>query len=100
MSEEQVGGDAADTDTYALKSAELPEIAAPQVPYRPPRPKSYRPKIGMIGTGGISASHLDAYRTAGWDVVVGKAPAAQRSPATRPISAHRCRCRLHLRSSD
>jgi hypothetical protein len=68
MSEEQVGGDAADTDTYALKSAELPEIAAPQVPYRPPRPKSYRPKIGMIGTGGISASHLDAYRTAGWDV--------------------------------
>ncbi|MFN3227424.1 MAG: Gfo/Idh/MocA family protein [Hyphomicrobiales bacterium] len=68
MSEEQVGGDAADTDTYALKSAELPEIAAPKVPYRPPRSKSYRPKIGMIGTGGISASHLDAYRTAGWDV--------------------------------
>jgi predicted dehydrogenase len=68
MSEEQVGGDAADTDTYALKSAELPEIAAPNVPYRPPRPKSYRPKIGMIGTGGISASHLDAYRTAGCEV--------------------------------
>jgi predicted dehydrogenase len=22
----------------------------------------------MIGTGGISASHLDAYRTAGWEV--------------------------------
>lgn len=31
-------------------------------------PKTYRPKIGMIGTGGISASHLDAYRTAGWEV--------------------------------
>ena len=60
--------DAADTDTYALKSAELTEIAAPELPYRPPSPKSYQPRIGMIGTGGISASHLDAYRTAGWEV--------------------------------
>lgn len=60
--------DAVDTDTYALKSAELPEIAAPDLPYRPPTPKYYRPKIAMIGTGGISASHLDAYRTAGWEV--------------------------------
>lgn len=60
--------DAADTDTYALKSADLPEIAAPDVSYQPPHPKTYQPKIGMIGTGGISASHLDAYRTAGWDV--------------------------------
>ncbi len=60
--------DAGDIDTYALKSSELPEIAAPDVPYRPPMLKSYRPQIGMIGTGGISASHLDAYRTAGWDV--------------------------------
>jgi predicted dehydrogenase len=68
VSEEQVGGDAADTDTYALKSADLPEVAAPDVPYRPPMPQAYRPRIGMIGTGGISASHLDAYRTAGWDV--------------------------------
>jgi predicted dehydrogenase len=31
-------------------------------------PKSYRPRIGVIGTGGISSSHLDAYRTAGWEV--------------------------------
>ncbi|MEO0384891.1 MAG: Gfo/Idh/MocA family oxidoreductase [Pseudomonadota bacterium] len=68
MSEEQASGDAADTDTYALKSADLPEVDAPDLPYRPPMPKSYRPKMGMIGTGGISASHLDAYRTAGWDV--------------------------------
>ena len=60
--------DAADTDTYALKSEDLPEIAAPELPYRPPSPKSYQPRIGMIGTGGISASHLDAYRTAGWEV--------------------------------
>lgn len=60
--------DAADTDTYALKTADLPEIAAPDLPWRPPMPRAYRPRIGMIGTGGISASHLDAYRTAGWEV--------------------------------
>lgn len=60
--------DAADTETYALKADELPETAAPELPYRPPSPKSYQPRIGMIGTGGISASHLDAYRTAGWEV--------------------------------
>jgi hypothetical protein len=32
--------DAADTDTYALKSADLPEIAAPDLPYRPPMPQA------------------------------------------------------------
>ena len=60
--------DAADTDTYALKSEALPEVAAPDLPYQPPSPKSYRPRIGLIGTGGISASHLDAYRSGGWEV--------------------------------
>src|SRR6056297_2206010 len=83
--------DAGDTDTYALKSADLPEIAAPDLPYRPPMPKSYRPRIGMIGTGGISASHLDAYRTAGWEVaalwnrtrVKAEAKAAEYCPRAR-----------------
>lgn len=60
--------DAADTDTYALRAGNLAEIAAPALPYQPPQPTAYRPRIGMIGTGGISASHLDAYRTAGWQV--------------------------------
>ncbi len=59
----------ADTDTYALRAGAAPEIAAPDLPYRPPEPQNYRPRIGLIGAGGISASHLDAYRTAGWDVV-------------------------------
>jgi predicted dehydrogenase len=31
-------------------------------------PRAYAPNIGVIGTGGISASHLDAYRTANWNV--------------------------------
>jgi predicted dehydrogenase len=60
--------DAGDADTYALKSEALPQIAAPDLPYRPPMPRAYRPRIGVIGTGGISGSHLDAYRTAGWEV--------------------------------
>ncbi len=82
---------ATDTDTYALKSATLPEIAAPDLPYRPPMPRDYRPRIGMIGTGGISASHLDAYRTAGWEVAAlwnrtrskAEAKAAEFCPAAR-----------------
>lgn len=60
--------DAGDRDVYALTSADLPEVDAPDLPYRPPMPQSYRPRIGVIGTGGISGSHLDAYRTAGWEV--------------------------------
>ncbi len=60
--------DAADTETYALRSKDLSEITPPDINYLPPMPRSYRPRIGMIGTGGISNSHLDAYRTAGWEV--------------------------------
>ncbi|WP_226782492.1 Gfo/Idh/MocA family protein [Oceaniglobus trochenteri] len=57
-----------DADTYALKTVEVPVIDAPDLAYRPPAPRSYRPKIGVIGAGGIVSAHLDAYRTAGWDV--------------------------------
>ena len=83
--------DAGDTDTYALKSADLPEIAPPELPYRPPMPQTFRPRIGMIGTGGIFASHLDAYRNAGWEVAAlwnrtrakAEAKAAEFCPAAR-----------------
>lgn len=44
-------------------------VAAPDLPCALPRPAHYRPKIGMIGCGGISATHLRAYRQEGWDVV-------------------------------
>jgi predicted dehydrogenase len=53
---------------YALVGKAVPEIAAPELPYRPPMPKSYRPKIALVGAGGISFAHLDAYRRAGLDV--------------------------------
>ena len=57
-----------DQDTYALKTSAAQKIAAPDLPYRPPAPRSYRPRIGLIGAGGIASSHLDAYRAAGWEV--------------------------------
>ncbi len=53
------------------------QFAAPRLPYQPPSPKRYRPKIGLIGCGGISPSHLRAYRSAAWDVVA----LCNRSPA-------------------
>lgn len=79
------------SDTYALTSVSLPQIPAPDVAYRPPHPTSYSPKIGVIGTGGISASHLDAYRTAGWQVAAlwnrtrakAEAKAAEHCPGAR-----------------
>jgi predicted dehydrogenase len=57
-----------DADAYALKSADLAEVAAPDLPYQPPMPQSYRPRIGVIGAGGIVSAHLDAYRSAGWEI--------------------------------
>lgn len=39
------------------------------LPYRPASPKNYSPKIGMIGCGGITEYHLQAYRAAGFEVV-------------------------------
>jgi predicted dehydrogenase len=59
-----------DTDTYALKAVAAAEVPAPDLPYRPPLPRSWRPRIALIGAGGISAAHLAAYRTAGFDIAV------------------------------
>jgi len=42
---------------------------APVLPYEPRSPRSYAPNIGLIGCGGISASHLGAYNHAGYKVV-------------------------------
>lgn len=59
-----------DIDAYALKSDAVGEVPAPDLPYQPPLPKAYRPRIALIGTGGISAAHLAAYKSAGFDVAV------------------------------
>ncbi len=47
-----------------------PEIPAPSLDYRPPRPHHYRPLIGLIGAGGISEFHLKACRALGLEVAV------------------------------
>lgn len=39
------------------------------IDYQPQHPRSLRPRIGVIGCGGIIKHHLEAYRDAGWDVV-------------------------------
>lgn len=42
---------------------------APTLPYQPLLPRKYNPPIGLIGCGGISASHLAAYKKMGLNVV-------------------------------
>ena len=44
------------------------EVAAPDLPYQPRDPATYRPQIGLIGCGGISEMHLRAYKNAGYEV--------------------------------
>jgi predicted dehydrogenase len=59
----------ATSDDYAVLAGEKQAVQAPQLDYRPPHPKRYTPRIGLIGCGGITAHHLTAYRKAGWEVV-------------------------------
>jgi predicted dehydrogenase len=46
-----------------------PERIAPQLEYRPRIPKDRRVGIALIGCGGITQSHLRAYRNGGYHVV-------------------------------
>jgi predicted dehydrogenase len=56
--------------SYGLSDvASVSSIAAPALDYLPPTPRGYRPRIGLIGAGGIAEYHLKAYRRRGWDVV-------------------------------
>src|SRR5690349_2155010 len=45
------------------------EIEAPVLAYEPPKPRRYNPPIGLIGCGGISKTHLQAYKEQGYNVV-------------------------------
>lgn len=54
---------------YEIKSKNRDQAAtAPAFAYQPTDPKSYRPKIALIGCGGITESHLKAYKAAGYQV--------------------------------
>ncbi len=44
-------------------------ITIPNIEYQPRDPKSYKPNIAVIGTGGISGAHLTAYKKAKYNVV-------------------------------
>lgn len=69
---------------YGLGSiAEERRIAAPEVPYLPREPRSYRPPLALVGCGGISEMHLRAYRAAGYEVVALANPTRAKAEARR-----------------
>jgi predicted dehydrogenase len=56
-------------DARTLKTAAAPEAPVPEIAYRPRAPRTYRPKLGLIGCGGISEQHLRAAQSFGLEVV-------------------------------
>ena len=58
-------------------------IAAPDLPYRPRVPRDPGVGIGLIGCGGITQSHLQAYRKAGYRVVALASRSRERAEARR-----------------
>jgi len=72
-----------DQDRYALVAEKAAETAAPELPYRPRDPSGYRPGIGLIGAGGITVSHLDAYKKAGYRVLAICNPTLSKAAARR-----------------
>jgi predicted dehydrogenase len=58
------------SDTYgvSIETAKA-EVPAPELPYRPATPRDPNIPIALVGCGGISAVHLQAYRNGGFNVV-------------------------------
>jgi predicted dehydrogenase len=48
-------------DDYALVAKPAAQTQAPDLPYRPPMPRDRGTAIALVGAGGISGAHLDAY---------------------------------------
>ena len=55
--------------SYALTASDPKPIAAPALNYAPPMPHDRTIGIGVIGAGGISAAHLEAYKKFGLNVI-------------------------------
>lgn len=54
---------------YGLsKQVASAHIEAPDLPYLPRLPRRYRPKLGLVGAGGVSEYHLRAYQKLGLEV--------------------------------
>jgi len=71
----------AETNYEINAGAGAAAIEAPKLPYLPTDPKTYQAKIGLVGCGGITASHLKAYVEAGYDVVALCDPQRERAEA-------------------
>jgi predicted dehydrogenase len=62
---------ATDQSEYGLsKQVRHAPVAAPVLEYLPRMPRRYRPKIGLVGAGGVTEYHLRAYRKLGLEVAV------------------------------
>jgi predicted dehydrogenase len=62
---------ATDASEYGLsKQVSSARVAAPALEYLPRLPRRYRPKIGVVGAGGVTEYHLKAYEKLGLDVAV------------------------------
>lgn len=56
---------------YGLsKQVRSDRVAAPELPYLPRLPQKYRPKIGLVGAGGVTEYHLRAYKKMGLEVAI------------------------------
>ena len=56
---------------YGLsKQVKSDRVVAPELNYLPPMPRHYRPKIGLVGAGGVTEYHLRAYQKMGLDVAM------------------------------
>ena len=73
------------SETYGVSvEAAKASVAAPDLPYRPPVPRNAEAlPIGLIGCGGITQSHLAAYRQAGFHVVALASRSRERAEARR-----------------
>jgi predicted dehydrogenase len=59
-----------DSDYGLSKQVQFGTTPAPDLNYLPRLPRSYRPRIGLVGAGGITEYHLRAYQKLGLDVSV------------------------------
>ena len=73
------------SETYGVGTVrEAARIAAPDLPYGPPVPRDAEAlPIGLIGCGGITQSHLAAYRHAGFRVTALASRSRERAEARR-----------------
>ncbi len=74
-------------DDYALVAKAAADVEAPDLPYRPPMPRDRSAPIALVGAGGISAAHLDAYAPYGLNVV---------AICSRDLERARARCDAHF----